>query len=216
MTSPTGTSPKKDDSPGGCALAFGAVVVIALLISIGKCSPGSGSNSSSLVSYNQSADDLGNAVSAQKSPPEQPLSFASIKRGVGHYRLVFGAEGLSGAMIYSQNCYDALAREFSWQKLDQCGAADMMAVRTLADDDGTSPEKETSYFADETAAGRYISAATGAGEEPGEVDTRLSALQTRVAKIAAKAAPKAVEGDGSEQSVGDVMSNLDSAPSGGE
>jgi hypothetical protein len=104
-----------------------------------------------------------------------------------------GAEGFSGAMIYSQNCYDGLAHSFTWAKLDTCGAFDMLAVRSIADAATTSLVNEAGYFQSEAAAGRYISAATAAGAPADGADTRLSALQTRVgqASLVGRRSPSA-------------------------
>ncbi|MFS2109976.1 hypothetical protein ACCC88_09835 [Sphingomonas sp. Sphisp140] len=113
---------------------------------------------------------------------------------------VMQAEGLSGAMIYSQNCYDALSRAFSWAKLDVCGGFDMLAVKAAdnAETEGLSAEVE--YFASEAAAGRYLAVATKAGEAAEDADKRLEALQRRTDALApkAKSAPSPVPEDGSD------------------
>jgi len=87
-------------------------------------------------------------------------------------------------MIYSQNCYDSLTREFTWAKLDRCGAFDLLSVRSL-DAEADTPTSESSYFASEAAAGRYLAAATKAGEKPENADVRLEDLQKRISNIRA-------------------------------
>src|SRR4051812_21645772 len=86
-------------------LGFAAIALVNLGIGgLRKCSPpNTTGNSASFVDSNVS-----NGIAAQTPPPLQPLSAAAVNRGVAHFRLVVSAEGLSGAMIYSQNCYDSL------------------------------------------------------------------------------------------------------------
>lgn len=115
-------------------------------------------------------------------------------------------EGLPGEMIYSQNCYDALSRQFSWPKLDACGAFDMRAVQALGDDEATGNEKEVEWFQSETAAGRYLKAAVSAGEDADEADVRLSDLQGRI--VAAQPQPeKEAAPDVEGESSGNAISN---------
>jgi hypothetical protein len=84
-------------------------------------------------------------------------------------------------MIYSQNCYDALGRKFTWSKLDACGAFDAEAVLAVGEDETTEGGAETAWFQSETAAGRFLKAAIAAGEPADEADARWSDLQARVA-----------------------------------
>lgn len=131
---------------------------------------------------NSAAMNIGGAIEAQSPAPVEPLSAASTNLGMGHLRAAFAAEGLPGAMVYSQNCYDALTREFSWAKLDTCGAFDLLAVRTADAGAPTGSSAEGVWFQSEAAAGRYLAAATGGGEEAANADIRLSELQARVAR----------------------------------
>lgn len=194
--------PGSASKPNGCLIAALALVGLVVLVNLGKCSPNDGTaNSSSAIDTNQFSDTVSNAVAAQDAPPVQPLSPGSVRRGIGHFRSALKAEGLSGAMIYSQNCYDSLARAFTWAKLDQCGAFDMMAANAVPESDTTGLLKEADYFASEAVATRYLGAATGAGEEASDADQRLSAVQNRVPKPAATAAsppaapPEAAQSD---------------------
>jgi hypothetical protein len=156
-------------------------LVIAGIGSIGKCSSGgsdgAGGEASNLMETNITA-----GVAAQVPPPVEPLRATSITRGATHMRLAYRAEGLPGAMIYSQNCYDALTHEFSWKKLDTCGAFDMLAVRVIVEAEPVGFAREVGYFQSEIAAGRYLAAATGGGEEAAEADKRLSDVQARAAR----------------------------------
>ena len=188
----------KQADPNGCVVALGLVALVAVVGGLSQCGKNVGSTqSASAPSYNQMADAIGNSISAQDKPPPEPLNGQSVRLGIDHFRIAMKAEGLSGAMIYSQNCYDALASDFSWRKLDTCGGFDMMTVTALPQDAQPDLEKEITYFADETAAGRYLKAATSAGEPADEADTRLSALQAKIAKLP-RAKPSPVATDMSE------------------
>ena len=162
-------------------LGCGAIILVIIALASGarSCSGGSANNTAAFVDGNVS-----NAIAAQPPPPPQPLSVPAVNRGTSHLRTAVTAEGFSGAMIYSQNCYDALAHQFTWARLDTCGAFDMLAVRSIAEADTAGLDNEAGYFQSEAAAGRYLAAATAAGEPAGEADTRLSDLQTRVQRSA--------------------------------
>jgi hypothetical protein len=182
---PVKPPPTPAENSGGWMLAGGAVLLILVLVGMGKCSSNTAStNMADSASSNMVDQNISAAVSAQGPPPVEPLSEAGIKLGMMQLRMAEKAESLSGAMIYSQNCYDALGHKFSWTKLDSCGAADMLAVRTLPEIDTAPLDAELKYFGSEAAAGRYLAAATGAGEPADEADHRLSQLQARVARAA--------------------------------
>jgi hypothetical protein len=157
------------------------VGVIGFLAALGQCSskPSPADNSTEMSSA-QVASNLTNAVAAQGPSPVEPLSRVHIKEGVRDYRLVYAAESLPGAMIFSQNCYDALSRSFSWAKLDTCGGFDAAMAANISDADAAAYEKEATFFGPETAAQRYLAAATGAGEDTSAADERWSNLQSRV------------------------------------
>lgn len=162
-------------------ILWGIIGAVVLVVFIGQCS---GDSSQSILTelMNESNAEMGNAIAAQASAPVEPLSETGVGRGMSHLRLAVRAEGFSGAMVYSQNCYDALAREFTWAKLDQCGGADMLAVRSIENADTSELGSEAGYFESEAAAGRYLAAATGAGEPAADADTRLNQLQSRAAR----------------------------------
>jgi hypothetical protein len=180
----------------GCGVAAILGIIVVVILAVGRC--GSSTDNASYPTVNELNANMSNAIAAQSPPPPEPLNAASIARGTGHLRLAVTAEGLSGAMIYSQNCYDALAREFTWAKLDACGAFDLLAVRSITDADTGGLANEADYFQSEAAAGRYLAAATGAGEPAPEADQRLSQLQARTARMrtvgrAPPAAPDSTE-----------------------
>jgi hypothetical protein len=175
---------------GQSPVATGCIVVVLILgalIAIGKCSGPSDKAAKPFVS-----PSLGNQIEAMATTvPVQPLNTAAMRKGNRHLKLVLDAQGLSGAMVYSQNCYDAVSRNFSWTKLDTCGAFDMLAVKAAAAADTQGLPTELEYFGPEAAAGRYLAVATQAGEEAGEADKRLEALQRKTPGSASPAAPKA-------------------------
>lgn len=166
---------------GNAAGGWGLVALVVIVVVIGKCaSSGGGSPATETSSLMESNITAG--VAAQAPPAVKPLDASSVRRGAAHFRLAYRAEGLSGAMIYSQNCYDALTHKFGWGKLDSCGAFDLQAVRAIEEAEPADVDQELTYFQSETAAGRYLAAATGGGEDAAEADQRLSDLQSRTAK----------------------------------
>lgn len=197
----------KQGSGGNAILFIGGLILAGFAIS--KCSPSSTPQNASAISNNLLDSNLKSAVAAQAPPPVAPLSLKRVKAGQADFKVANAAEGLSGDMIYSQNCYDALSAEFSWSALDTCGAFDMRAVASANDADSNLLGKETAYFEAEAAAGRYLAAATGAGEDPDEADQRLSRLQDRVARSISKAGQRVTE----EPGLSDVGNDIGQADS---
>jgi len=180
-------TPNDETSPNpgnGWTLAIVIGVIVLLIYAVSQCSGTSTGNASS-AAYNTANADMSNSIAAQTPRPVEPLSAPAVTRGTAHLRTAVTAEGFSGAMIYSQNCYEALAHQFTWAKLDTCGAFDMLAVRSIATADTAGLIHEPGYFESEAAAGRYLAAATGAGETGAEADARLNQLQTRTARVRA-------------------------------
>ncbi|MDV3455837.1 hypothetical protein RZN05_02485 [Sphingomonas sp. HF-S4] len=165
-----------------------AAIVLGLLFAIGMCS----SRSTDKTAQSFASPTLTNQIETMPVPAPAPiaaLSLASVRKGRQHLTMVLGAEGLSGAMIYSQNCYDALSRNFSWVRLDLCGGFDMLAVAAVDTAATEGLTGEVAYFGSEAAAGRYLALATKAGQEAGEADLRLEALQARARAVAPKPTP---------------------------
>ncbi len=157
------------------------VLAILAIVGISKCSEGDHPRTAAdVVASDPSINTLKTAVAAQTPPPVRPLSSAGVSAGLADMTAAVGAEGLSGAMIYSQNCYDALSRSFEWRTLDICGAADLKALAAVPEDEAAGPEKEVAYFQSEVAAARYLGAATGAGATPDAADERLAGLQAKL------------------------------------
>lgn len=167
----------QDKTPStGCVLF---VAVLGLVVIVGMCSPKETAGSFSSPTLNRQIE----AVASATPLPVAPLDEGRVRTSRRHLLAVVQAEGLSGAMIYSQNCYDALSRSFDWGKLDQCGGFDLLAVGQ-ADGAPDGLDAEIEYFAPEAAAGRYLTVATKAGEAPAEADLRLEALQREASRLA--------------------------------
>jgi len=180
---PVKPAPSPPDNSSGWMWGAGILLLILVLVGMGKCSSNTGStNIADTAASNMADANISAAISAQGPSAVEPISEAGVKQGLAQLRLSEKAESLSGAMIYSQNCYDALSHAFSWTKLDSCGAADLLAVRTVPEIDTAPLDAELKYFGSEAAAGRYLAAATGAGEPADEADRRLSQLQARVGR----------------------------------
>lgn len=172
------TRPAPGNAKLGWAILIGFIILVA---AASQCSRRDNPANGSAADTNYAAA-LSNTVAAQGPLPVESVSTASVTRGIAHLHTAFTAEGFSGAMVYSQNCYDALAHHFTWAKLDQCGAFDALAARSIADADMTGLDNEASWFQSEAAAGRYLAAATGAGEQADEADRRISDIQRRAAR----------------------------------
>jgi len=187
----------------GCVWAAVIGIIAVVVLAIGQCSSSDqGANSLVTDAMNETDLSMSNAIAAQTPPPPEPLHASNVTRGVTHLRLAVAAEGFPGAMIYSQNCYDALAHQFSWAKLDACGAFDMLAVRSIENADTNALTSEPTYFESEFAARRYLAAATSAGESPSAADARLSRLQSRASQARSVSGPAAQ----AEETVPDISS----------
>ena len=149
-----------------------------LIGNISKCSSSTPMTSAADVAVSDSTiKTLNSAVAAQTPHPIEALNAAGASIGFANMRKAVSAEGLSGAMIYSQNCYDALSRAFSWRRLDVCGAADLKAIESVPEDDIAAMSREIAYFQSEVAAARYLGAVTGAGASATEADERIAAME---------------------------------------
>ena len=84
----------------------------------------------------------------------------------------------------------------------------MRAVASADDADSTLLGKEVAYFEAEAAAGRYLAAATGAGENPDKADQRLSKLQDRIARSIPESQQNAT-GDSGLADVGNDIGQAD-------
>lgn len=178
QTSDTGKTPP--DS--GCAIGVAVLVVILLLTALGQCSKKSSDPNNAVIEASAGSEAIVDTPSPTPAAIE-PLNPVSMSTGAAHFRLAMAAEGISGAMIYSQNCFDALGQDFSWDKLDRCGGFDMLAAKTAEQTEFMGLDNEVAYFQSEAAAGRYLAAATSAGETPERADQRLVDLQSRISRM---------------------------------
>ena len=188
LDSPTRPPPKPKPNNGGC---FAWAAVVGLVLVIARCSsstlaPTAPSSAAEVVGDAQEA--LVSAVSKQTPPHVEPLSLKDVRRGDARVAIA-AKEDLAGEMIYSQNCYDVVGRDFSWSKLDECGAFDAAASLALGDEVPPAADKEVAWFDSEAGAGRYLKAATAAGLDSDAADQRLAELQ---AMVAARRKPKGV------------------------
>lgn len=172
------TTPPKSSAGTSSNIGCWAIAGIVALFAISQCGQSSQDNQTETVET--APEEIASSIATQSPPPVADLDTASIRKAKRH--LVLAAkEALAGEMIYSQNCYDALGRHFSWSKLDVCGSLDIAAAQALGDDEAPGEEVEVAWFQSEAAAGRYLKAAVAAGEAPESADSRLADLQSRLA-----------------------------------
>lgn len=174
----TGTASK--GSSRGLAWTIVIIGTLVVLANVSKCSSTSPRTPAEVAASDPVIKTLTSSVAAQTPPAVQPLSSPAVREGFAEMGKAFASEGLSGSMIYSQNCYDALSHAFSWRLLDTCGAADLKGVASVPEDEVSGVEKEIAYFQSEVAAARYLGATTGAGASAEDADTRLIEIQQRL------------------------------------
>ena len=145
--------------------------VIASIVGSGNGRPAADPIASS--DYETAADNL--LAPAQPETPI-PLNKIAVKRGQTQMKLVAGLDLSGAAKIFSQNCYDALSRKFDWHQLDRCGGFDATAGRWTEDHIAVTTA-EADWFQSESAAARYLSAATSNGLPPSEADNRWEAIE---------------------------------------
>ncbi|MBB5986597.1 hypothetical protein [Sphingobium lignivorans] len=159
----------------GAWLGLGAIVII-LFAAASQCS--TETQTPAQLAAAEFAQNTSQGIAAQTADPIEPMNRASLRQGLADMRAAIKAEGISGAMIYSQNCYEGLSRKFTWVRMDVCGAADMLAVQAVDVADSIRLS-EIGYFESEVAAGRYLAAATSAGQDASEADQRLEKLKAQ-------------------------------------
>ncbi|BAK67336.1 hypothetical protein SLG_26610 [Sphingobium sp. SYK-6] len=159
----------------GAWLGLGAIVIILVAVA-SQCS--TETQTPAQLAAAEFAQNTSQGIAAQTADPIEPMNRASLRQGLADMRAAIKAEGISGAMIYSQNCYEGLSRKFTWVRMDVCGAADMLAVQAVDVADSIRLS-EIGYFESEVAAGRYLAAATSAGQDASEADQRLEKLKAQ-------------------------------------
>lgn len=160
---------------GGILVAGFVLAVIAL---------SSGSTPSTQTATTNSDFNIATAADVPTPANVQlpPVDDRAVARAIGHLKLALDAEGFSGAMIYSQNCFASLTSRFSWTKLDQCEAFDALAQLAISQSDESGTE--TTYFTKDAVQSRFT---TIASQHQGEVESTQSHLsdltQAALAKI---------------------------------
>lgn len=196
-TSPSATG-SRGTSGGGCGKPVAIAVVVMLCLAAYAGRSGSGRTAetepSSLVDTPASALPEPLPAPVQTTAAIEPLSRADVAAGARALAAMRAADGWSGAMVYSRNCYASLERRFAWDDLDRCGGFDASAAGLL--DDATISDEAVTWFESETAAGRYLAAAMKAGSTPTDADVRWSKVGEALPATKVEADPSQPEASG--------------------
>lgn len=166
----------------GCQAAFAIGFFVLLIFALSQCDNKPAATIDAEKPFGVSS--LNNQVEAMEPPAKiEPIAPVQVKRGLRHLGIVVTAEGLPGAMIYSQSCYDGVSHAFSWPALDRCGGFDLQAVKLAQQSSEIDLSNEIEYFGPETAAARYLALAVKAGESAESADLRLEALQQQIVSV---------------------------------
>lgn len=173
------TAPSTEESS-----VFGYVImglIVVLFVGASSCSKGDDQSSSWATdgNYEQTAENLEAATEATAPLPMDP---SAVRRGASQLKLIASLDLPGSSQIFSQNCYDALAKAFDWHQLDRCGGFDALAVR-WTEQSATVGESELEYFQSEAAATRYLTIATTNGLAGSEADIRWSNLESAARKL---------------------------------
>lgn len=141
----------------------------------------SGASSNNVMNVDMNAEVDSNAAMAVTPDEPLPLDVSAAQRGYGQFRAVSALHDTASPPIFSRNCYDALGKAFDWHQLDRCGGFDALAARAIEQDD-SADEDELAYFQSETAATRFLQAATTAGLDTTVADERWARLQRMALK----------------------------------
>lgn len=146
-----------------------------------------------------------NLVEAEQPTPPTPLDPSAVSRGHEQMKQVARLGLTDTSRIFSQNCYEALAKQFDWHQLDRCGSFDTLA-RRWTEGNLAASDQELGWFQSESAAGRYLTAATAHGLPPGEADVRWAAIEIVSSK---QSLPKTLATEATEGSPIDSLSDED-------
>lgn len=136
------------------------------------------------TSANQVLEGAGtNEIAAEQRAVPIPLDKSAVQRGQAQLKMVARLALADATKIFSQNCYDALAKKFDWSQLDRCGSFDALARRWM-ESSFIASDQELSWFHSETAATRYLTAATANGLLPGDADVRWAEIELSSTKQA--------------------------------
>jgi hypothetical protein len=193
------TVQQQPSSSGGVWLGgalIGGIVLVAIISSSGNTPPAQPTLSN--IDTNEST---GPAVAGAPKVALPAVASNSVVRAARHLKLALDAEGFSGAMIYSQNCFASLTTKFSWGKLDQCEAFDSLAEAAMSQSTEDGPE--ATYFAKDATESRFT---TVAFQHQGEIDSVQSHLSDLTREAFAQIADLETE---------DAPSQLSDAAAGG-
>lgn len=205
MNRPYG-GPVESNVSAGLFWTTGGVVGLVLLAS--TCD--SETDSRQTPTSDPAAAGSAEVVSPLPASPPAPNP-PSVSRAAAHVRLALDSEGFPGAMIYSQNCFSSIERQFSWSKLDQCTAFDTLIGLAATEEGLIGPEG--AYFNQVAARQRFSAAAQKSGAASEIIPTHLEAIQTAaLAKISeVQTPPRPIEmvDDASEISNSDMSAEAE-------
>lgn len=182
--------------------------ILALIVGIGffvwlanRADTNTSASSTSNLQSTKTESTLENSQAALTPAQPLPLDPTAARRGYEQFRMIAAAHVPGASEIFSQNCYEALGKAFDWRQLDRCGAYDALAVHWTEQNDSIAGNDDLTYFQSETAATRYLQAATSGGLPAGQADTRWAALQSTALKVRLEkkaARPEATPPDGDQ------------------
>lgn len=173
-------SPQSDNSFKWILAAIVGIGFLVWVVSLG------GTNTDAVSTGTPQTTDAKPALESSQAAltPAQPMPLdrSAAQRGYRQFQVIAAAHVPGGSEIFSQNCYEALGKPFDWHQLDRCGAYDALAVRWTEENDNVAGNDDLTYFQSETAATRYLQAATSGGLPADVADTRWAALQNMALK----------------------------------
>jgi len=120
---------------------------------------------------------------ATKTTPAEPSLQTVVGTAAADARRSVEALGSSGARLYSENCYAALASKSSDGVRDRCFAFDRIAERLLEE---AADQAEAFWFSEQSAVDRYRQS-FGSGDT--DVDVRIARVTAAVEALGPTAAP---------------------------
>jgi curved DNA-binding protein CbpA len=116
------------------------------------------------------------ADQAERAFRDQPVNRDEVERAVSEFRRVSESSGLSGAVTYSQSCFDRQNRTRGISAFDHCVAFDNVAARADASDgDGAQGR-----FQPQGLVTRHIRAAELIARDPSLIEARLFEIRRLV------------------------------------
>jgi hypothetical protein len=193
---------------------FGTILGIGVLIWVASLSSTGVNTDTNSVSGLQSTNSDSGATQASPTPEAPlPLDPSAAKLAYRQFKTIAAAQVPGGSEIFSENCYAALGKPFDWHQLDRCGAYDALAVHWTEENEAVAGNDDLTYFQSETAATRFLQAATSGGLPADQADIRWAALQSMAAK--AHIPTKSQNSGDSSQGAGGLDTH-DANPSNGE